>query len=147
MIIDGSVVKNAIANELIRLLPGVAIYKEAISKPTFPHFFIYQVSLTNTEERNDVFILEYLLNVRYRVASDPSTELQLQEELDSVAIILLEGFDTVKIEDSYIRFKNKEVEKVDGMLQMTMTTSIMVRKIKKENIKQGKLGISVEVKK
>lgn len=49
--ITGELIKQSIISELLRMFPEVSVYKEAKTNPIYPHFFIYQISLTDEQER------------------------------------------------------------------------------------------------
>lgn len=145
--ITGELIKNSISNKLLELFPDVTVYKEAVTNPVYPHFFIYQVEMSCEKERKNRFILDCTYNVRYRVASDPTTDLKLQQKLDAVSIILLENFDCLKTNDVLSYCVDNNVEKDEGVLFFNTTIRIMVKKKLKEEIKQNKLDFEVRLKK
>lgn len=145
--ITGELIKNLIGAKLLELFPDVTVYKEAVTNPVYPHFFIYQVEMSCEKERKNRFILDYIYNIRYRVASDPTTDLKLQQKLDTVSIILLENFDYLKTNDVLCYCVDNNVEKNEGVLFFNTTIRIMVKKKLKEEIKQNKLDFEVRLKK
>lgn len=145
MIIESEDVKQAIAERLLELFPEVNVYKEAKTNVLYPHFFIYQVNFMDEKERKDHFILYYMMEVRYRVAADPSTDLTLQRDLDKIALKLLQGFDIIDMEDEKVWCTDKSIEKSDGVLLFTMTIAIMVKKVSgEEGAKQNTLSVKME---
>lgn len=148
MLIDGEDVKQAIVQRLLELFPNTNVYKEAKSNVLYPHFFVRQVSLADEQDRREYHILSYAIEIRYRVASDPSTDLKLEQNLDSVALKLMQGFNVIDFEESKIRCTEKHYEKVDGVIYFFLNVDIMTKYISgKEYIKQGKLKTEVELKK
>lgn len=146
MLIDSEDVKQAIIENLLILFPGVAVYKEAKTTPEYPHFFVYQINLSDTEERKDFHILSYSMEIRYRVASDPSTDLKLEQNLDNMSLKLLQGFTIIDFEDEKIRCTNKSIEKVDGVLHFTFDIQILVKYISdEEKIPMNKLDINTNM--
>lgn len=140
-------IKNAIANKLLEIAPECAIYKEAVSVPLYPHFFVTVISLSDTEDRRKRHILSYQLNVRYRVKSDPSTDLKLEQDLDAMALRLMAGFNIIDCEDMKVKCLNKHSEKVDGVLHFftTIDVQVMLKDTEAETVKQGKLDVEIEL--
>lgn len=142
--ITGELIKQSIISELLRMFPEVSVYKEAKTNPIYPHFFIYQISLTDEQERKNYHILTYSMDLRYRVASDPSTDLKLQQNLDSVGIKLLNSFNAIACGDEFIRCENKNIEKEDGVLHFMFNIRIMVKNVSDEEaIKFNKLEVII----
>lgn len=138
-------VKEAVVKKLIEVFPGMAVYKEAVTTPSYPHFFVYQTGVVDTEERSGYHILSYSMDVRYREASDPSTVSKLQQRLDNVGFALLLNFDLLDFNDSLIRCVDKSLEKNDGVLHFMCTfTPLAKKKNNVENIKQMKMKMEVE---
>ena len=132
MIITSEDIKNSIISRLLELFPDASIYKEAKTNPSYPHFFVYQLNLSVDKERKNHHIYDYLLDIRYRISSDPSTNLKLQQNLDSVSFILLNNMNIIKCKDSYIRCEEKSIEKVDEILHFFCHFKILV-KLENEN--------------
>lgn len=146
--ITGELIKQSIISELLRMFPEVSVYKEAKTSLSYPHFFIYQISLSDEQERKNYHILTYSMDIRYRVASDSSTDLKLQQNLDSVGIKLLNSFNVISCGDEFIRCENKSIEKEDGVLHFMFNIRIMVKNVSdEENISMNKLGMEVKIDK
>lgn len=146
MLIDSEDVKQAITQRLLELFPEIAVYKEAKTNIVYPHFFVYQIGISDEEERKDYHILSYSMEVRYRVASDPSTDLKIEQNLDSMSLRLLQDFNIIQFEDEKVRCKKKTTEKVDGVLHFFFSVDILGKFVSdKETIKQNKLGLEVKL--
>ena len=146
MFIDSEDVKQAVVERLLELFPDTAVYKEAKTNILYPHFFVYQMNLSAQEERKDYFNLSYPIDVRYRVASDPSTDLKLEQNLDNMALRLLQDFNIINFENEKIRCANKSTEKVEGVLHFFFTIDILAKFVSgQEAIKQNKLGLEVKL--
>lgn len=140
--IDSEDIKQSIVEKLLEIAPDVAVYKEAKTRIIFPHFFVYQVSLMDEEERRGVHFLTYNIDVRYRVVDDPSTDLKLQQDLDSMILTLSSKFNIINFEDSKVRCSDKTFEKVDGVLHFFFNIKLMVKEIEEnDNIKMDKLNV------
>lgn len=146
VLITGELVKNSVVGQLLNQFPNITVYKEAITNPVYPHFFVNQVALIGEEERKDRFDLSYNINVRYHSASDPSTDLRLEQNLDGITIQLMEGFNIIGIGDELIRCVDKSTQKVDGVLHFNFNINLHARKIKEEPVKQNELGIEIHSK-
>lgn len=146
MLIDSEDVKQAVVERLLEVFPTTAAYKEAKTSVAYPHFFVYQINLSSEEERKDYFLLRYSMEVRYRVASDSSTDLKLEQNLDGVGLKLLQSFNILDFEDEKVRCKEKSVEKVDGVLHFFFTVDILTKYVSdEETVKQNKLNMGVEL--
>ena len=146
MLIDSEDVKQAIVQKLLELFPDIAVYKEAKTNIVYPHFFVYQITLSDEEERKNYHLLSYSMEIRYRVASDSSTDLKLEQNLDNMGLKLLQGFNIIDFEEEKIRCKNKRYEKVDGVLHFFFTVDILAKLVSdEETIKQNKLSVEVKV--
>ncbi len=147
VLITGELIKNSVVRELMNQFPDISIYKEAITNPVYPHFFVNQVALIDSEERKGRFDLSYSMNVRYHTASDPSTDLRLEQNLDDMALKLMHSFNIIGIGDELIRCVDKETEKVDGVLHFNFNINLQAREyITDEPIKQNELGIEIHSK-
>ena len=140
-------VKNAVAARLLRIA-SVAVYKEAVTVPLYPHFFVHLVSVTDEEQRKNHHILTYSFDLRYRVASDPSTDLRLEQKLDEMALKLMAGLNIIECNDVKIRIEDKNYEKQDGVLHFFCKVNLQAELVDLENTipKQEKLDVSIEVK-
>lgn len=146
MIIDSEDVKQAIVERLLEIFPNANVYKEAKTQILYPHFFVYQVNLADDEERKNYHLLHYQMEIRYRVASDLSTDLKLEQNLDNVGLKLLTSFNIINFENEKVRCKDKTTEKVDGVLHFLFTVDIMAKVVsEEETIKQNKLNMEVRL--
>ena len=138
-------VKQAIVQQLLKIAPDVAVYKEAKTNPDYPHFFVYQITLSDSEERKNYHLMTYSMTIRYRVASDPSTDLKLEQNLDSMSLKLMQGFNIINFGDGKIRCTDKSAEKVDGVLHFFCTLNTLVKAVPdEETVKQNKLQVEVK---
>lgn len=139
-------VNNAIAARLLQIAPA-AVYKEAVTIPLYPHFFIHLLSVSDEEDRKNFHFLTYSFDLRYRVASDSSTDLRLQQDLDSVALKLLSGLNIIDCNDVKIRIEDKNYEKTDGVLHFFCKVRMAVYDEDEtaDHVKMQKLFENVEV--
>ena len=144
IIVNSEDVKQAISEQLIRIFPDVAIYKEAVSEPVYPHFYIYQINISDFRQRDNYHVITYQFDVRYRNNNDPTTDLKLQKNLDNVALKLFANFNTIQFEQVMIRLKDKSTNKTDGVLHFLFSINLLMNKI--SNIDEGKLNQKLEVK-
>lgn len=142
--LTGENVKQAIIQQLLKIFPSVKVYKEAITTPQYPHFFVYQISVVDTEERKKYHLMSYAMDVRYRVKPDSSTDLKLEQNLDDMGMKLLQNFNIIDFADEKIRVKEKNTEKVDGVLHFTFNVDILGKEIPDgESVKQNKLEVVI----
>lgn len=142
--LTGESVKQAIIEQLLKIFPDVIPYKEATTKISYPHFFVYQISVADTEERKNYHLMSYAMEVRYRVKPDPSTDSKLELNLDDMGTKLLQNFNIIDFDDEKIRVKEKNIEKVDGVLHFTFSVDILAKVILDEkSVKQNKMEVVV----
>ena len=142
--LTGENVKQAVVQQLLKIFPSIKVYKEAITTPQYPHFFVYQISVVDTEERKKYHLMSYAMDVRYRVKPDSSTDLKLEQNLDDMGMKLLQNFNIIDFADEKIRVKEKNTEKVDGVLHFTFNIDILGKEIPdEESVKQNKLEVVI----
>ena len=138
-------VKNAIINKLLEIAPQYAVYKEAMTAPEYPHFFVHLVKADDTPLRSSYHNVQYSFDLRYRVASDPSTDMRLEANLDEMALKLMTYFNLIECTDGTIyRVEDKDYEKTDGVLHFFFKVTAQV--LLNDNTEHSKFGaISVNV--
>lgn len=129
----GDDVKTATVRRLLEAFPGIAVYKEAVSKPSYPHFFVRQINLSDEMDRRGVHLLTYSMNVRYRAASDSSTVPNLEQALDDIGLRLSECLNLLDFGNVKIRCVEKSAEKEDGVLQFFFSAVAMAFEKKDES--------------
>ena len=141
-------IKNAIVARLMEMAPNCEVYKEATTVPVFPHFFVTVIAFTDNEWRKGRHLLSYSFDIRYRVKSDPSTDLKLEQDLDAMAMKLSAWFNVIDCGDVKVRCENKHCEKVDGVLHFFTTIDVQTLLKNAEavdTVKQGKLDVEIEL--
>ena len=96
--IIGETIKSATSLKLGQIFDNPKRYKEAVTKPTYPNFFINQVNLDISPAGRERVQLDYLMNIRYRVAEDTQTVTNLQQQLDEVGLKLCAELLTLDLE-------------------------------------------------
>ena len=143
-------IKNAIADTLLEVAPQYAVFKEAMTKPTYPHFYIHLINVDDTEERKYHHRITYSFDVRFRIASDQSTDLTLQRDLDEMALQLLAAFDILECTDGVkVRCADKNYEKTDGVLHFFFKITVQTKLVNQNDDTQklGKLeSVSVNIR-
>lgn len=140
-------VKEAIIKRLLEIAPDVEVYKEAVSNPKYPHFFVHQINVTDEEERKDYHLLSYSMDIRYRIVSDPSTDLRLNQNLSDMGLKLLTNFNIIDFNNGEIRCSDKSIEIQDGVLHFFTNIRIMSKLINtnEKNIKLNHLSTEVKI--
>lgn len=140
----GDDIKTATVRRLLEAFPGIAVYKEAVSKPAYPHFFVRQINLADELDRRGVHLLTYSMNVRYRAASDSSTVPNLEQTLDDIGLRLSQCLNLLDFGGKKIRCVEKSAEKEDGVLQFFFSATAMALEKNDENIEKfGRLKVDV----
>lgn len=147
MIITSEVIKNTVVKRLIEVYPNIVTYKEAITSPIYPNFFVNLLQVNCEEQRKGKFILSFNFEIRYRHIADPTTDLKIQQDLDDVGIKLMSAFHFIMLNDLVIKCEDKYYEKVDGVLHFFFNLKEMVENPPNEEyIKQNKLQLTQELK-
>ena len=132
-------VKNAIINKLLDIAPQYDVYKEAVTSPKYPHFFVHLIKVDDTPLRAGYHNLRYSFDLRYRVASDPSADLRLQADLDEMALQLMTYFNLIECSDgTKYRVEEKDYEKTDGVLHFFFKVTAQIKIV--DDVEVGKLG-------
>lgn len=124
-------VTSGLVIQLGEIFPGVTRYRETIPSQliTYPHLFVQQLTLDTQRERRDHWIVNYLANIRYHVAEDPSSVTgSLQEQLDNASIKLISELDHIEWDGMRINITSPRTEKVDGVLYYFCNVSVMAKK-------------------
>ena len=142
-IITGETIKSAVGMEIMRAFPGITWYKEAnIINPRFPHFFVQQLTLSKVQERHNRWWLEYLMTIRYRQVSDPTTSSTIQELLDGVGLDLLDELQRITVGNLRVPIRELRYEKVDGVLHAFGNIRLQVTKPQAEYAKMNELELT-----
>lgn len=148
MEVTGNTIRNAVISKLLEVFPDVYVYDESRTDVKYPHFFVYQISLLCNRERKDYNLLTYSIDVRYRSKADPTLNLELQQELDTIGIELLHNFNIIECGEDKIRCSEKNIEKEDGILHFYFNIVILEKEINiDDNVKkQGKLELNFDTR-
>jgi len=143
--IMGESVKAGVMLELDKAFPDIYLYKERVSEPMFPNFFLEQLTVGAKEERKGYWWLNYLLTLRYRPAADAVLESSLQEKLDETGFKLLSGLQNISLGTFLIPFRNPRTEKNSGALFYFCNFQFQVSKPEIEAIKMWHLTIETKL--
>lgn len=145
--IVGETIKSATSLKLGQIFGNDVIrYKESVVNVKFPHFFISQVNLTQTPKGvgNGRVQLDYLVNIRYRIASDLAQITNIQQQLDAVGLKLCNELTELDLELP-TKTKNRNYEKDDGVLQFFFNITVFAMPQTEEKEKFKKYELNEEV--
>jgi len=145
--IVGETIKSATSLKLGQIFGNDVIrYKESVVNVKFPHFFITQVNLTQTPKGvgNGRVQLDYLVNIRYRIASDLAQITNIQQQLDAVGLKLCNELTELDLELP-TKTKNRNYEKDDGVLQFFFNITVFAMPQTEEKEKFKKYELNEEV--
>ena len=143
----GETIKSATSLKLGQIFGNDVIrYKESVVNVRFPHFFITQVNLTQTPKGvgNGRVQLDYLVNIRYRIASDLAQITNIQQQLDAVGLKLCNELTELDLELP-TKTKNRNYEKDDGVLQFFFNITVFAMPQTEEKEKFKKYELNEEV--
>lgn len=132
MDINYDTVLNAIYKQLQKLYPEYTVYKNLISNPEYPDFFINQISVIPIPDTKNFWWLDYLFAIEYRHAEDLTIAMNLEETLDEVGFNLNENL--WYLEDIKTWIKDPSINKGEGVLSFTFNVRIRVRKEELEEL-------------
>lgn len=131
--IIGETLKSAISIKLGQLFDNPIRYKENITNPQYPNFFINQISSNVTSLQTKVqsafnndlkrMRIDYLFNIQYRLASNLETITNLKQQLDAVGFKLITKFTDIQLEKP-VYTTNRRYEIVDGVLHFFFNITI-----------------------
>lgn len=128
----GETIKSAISIKLGEIFSGSTRYKENITKPKYPSFWIIQVSENVTPKgvsksalNNKInrIQLDYLFNIQYRAAENTETISNLRQQLDAIGFKLNTEFIEINLERP-TKVKNAYYEIADGVLQFFFNLTV-----------------------
>lgn len=144
--IIGETIKSATSIKLGQIFDNPKRYKENITKPTYPSFWIIQVNLEVTPAGVGTgrIQLDYLMNIQYRVAENTENITNLRQQLDFVGLKLNTEFNELDLELP-TKVKNKSYEIVDGIGQFTFNITVFAvpKTEEKEKFKDYELNEEV----
>lgn len=121
--IIGETIKSATSLKLGQIFNNPIRYKEPVVNVKFPHFFITQVNLDVIHKGNKRLQLDYLINIRYRIAEDLSLITNINQQLDEVGLKLCTELTELDLELP-TKTKNRRYEKDDGVLQFFFNITV-----------------------
>lgn len=121
-------------------------YKESVVNVKYPHFHITQVSMdiSHTGTSRDRLQLDYLMNVRYKIAEDLSKVTNINQQLDDVGLKLCSQLTELNLELP-TKTKNRRYEKTDGILQFFFNITVFAYPETEEKEKFKELELNEEV--
>lgn len=132
MDINYDTVLNAIYKQLQKLYPEYTVYKNLISNPEYPNFFINQISVIPIPDTKNFWWLDYLFAIEYRHAEDLTIAMNLEETLDEVGFNLNDNLWYLEGIKTWI--KDPSINKGEGVLSFTFNVRIRVRKEELEEL-------------
>lgn len=142
--IIGETIKSATSIALGELFNGAIRYKEPMTDVDYPHFFISQVDMQATPTGRKRLQLDYLMNIRYRVASDIQTISNINEKLDEIGMKLCTQFLTIDLERP-VKVENRRYEKDNGVLQFFFNVTVFAVPEEEEVVKFKNYDLESEV--
>lgn len=142
--IVGETIKSATSLKLGEIFDNPIRYKESVTTPKYPHFFIKQVKLQITPTGKERVQLDYLMNIRYRIAEDLQNITNIEQQLDDIGLKLCSELLTLDLELP-TKTKNRYYEKDDGVLQFFFEITVFANpeKVEIEKFKNYKLNKEV----
>ena len=121
-------------------------YKENITNPTYPNFWIKQLIQNITPMGIGIkrMQLDYLMDIQYRVAENTENITNLNQQLDEVGLKLCTEFTELNLELP-TKIKNAYYEKQDGVLHFFFNITIYAIPETEEEIKMQILDLEENI--
>ena len=142
--IIGETIKSATSLKLGEIFNNPIRYKENVTNMKYPNFFIKQVNLEISYAGRNRLRLDYLMNIRYRIASDLSLVTNIEQQLDEVGLKLCAELTELDLELP-TKTKNRTYEKDDGVLQFFFNITVFAEPEEEEKDKFKNLELNEEV--
>lgn len=141
----GETIKSATSIKIGEIFGKDTIrYKETVTNMKYPNFFISQPSLSITPKGKTRLQLDYLVNIRYRIASDLQTISTVNQKLDDVGLKLCSQLLVLNLERPTKTY-NRYYEKDDGVLQFFFGITVFAEPEKDEIDKLKEYKLNEEV--
>ena len=121
-------------------------YKENITKPVYPSFWITQLS-QNIEHRGvgiERYAITYLINIQYRVAENTETITNLRTQLDAIGFKLNTELTELDL-DVPTKTKERRYEIVDGVLQFFFNITVFATPETEEQMRLRLLDLTTDI--
>ena len=142
--LNGDVVKSAVAGRLGALFPGVTIYKEKVERGLrYPSFFVLQIGLNKQDDLTPYEWLNFQMNIRYRPNKDFNSK---RGELDQIGLDLMDGLKYIDIDGKPARGSDVSYQIIDGVLQFFINFRMRVNKEQGDGNKMLVLDNSAYIK-
>ena len=142
--IIGETIKSATSLKLGKIFNNPKRYKETVVNSSYPHFFISQPQLQIKHTGKYRLQLDYLINIRYRVASDITNITNLNQQLDEIGLRLCTELTELDLELP-TKTKNRYYEKDDGVLQFFFEITVFANPELEEQPKLTDYNLNKEV--
>ena len=142
--IIGETIKSATSLKLGQLFNNPYRYKETITKPKYPNFYINQVNLEISHSGRNRLQLDYLMTIQYRVAENIETITNLHQQLDAVGIRLCSELTELNLQKP-TKTKNTYYTKDDGVLNMFFNITVFATPEEEVGPKMEQLELEEEV--
>ena len=150
----GDIFKVATVKDGVTTYTYPTRYKENITKPKYPSFWIIQVSqnvtpkgLSNTSALNSKknrIQIDYLINIQYRIAENTETISKLRQQLDTIGLKLNTEFTELDLELP-TKIKNAYYEIIDGVLQFFFNITLFVTPELENETPMETLGTNINI--
>ena len=146
--ITGETVKSGIIRQLASIFPCATIFRDAINPALiqYPNFFVTQISAETREIKLGVWRIDYLIEVRYRLQANIEEAVNLNTQLEAVALQIIAGLEYIEVENKKYKLYNTRYEKPDGILLFFANITILAEKPPAPVELQNALDVAVEIK-
>lgn len=146
--IIGETIKSATSIKLGQIFNNPKRYKENITNPVYPNFWIKQINqnITPMGIGTKRIQLDYLMNIQYRIAENTELITNLQQQLDEVGLKLCTEFTELDLELP-TKVKNAYYEKEEGILHFFFNITVFAIPETDEDEKMKKLELNEYINK
>lgn len=142
--LEGDLIKSALARRLGALFPGITVYKEKVEQGLkYPSFFILQLAVNKEDDLRPFQWLNFQMNIRYRPTRDYNSK---RSELDQLGLDMMDGLETVEVDGKPLRGRDVNYQIIDGVLQFFINFRMRVKREQEDGEKMLVLENSAYIK-
>ena len=142
--LEGDLIKSALARRLGALFPRITVYKEKVEQGLkYPSFFILQLAVNKEDDLRPFQWLNFQMNIRYRPTRDYNSK---RSELDQLGLDMMDGLETVEVNGKPLRGRDVNYQIIDGVLQFFINFRMRVKREQEDGNKMLVLDNSAYIK-
>lgn len=126
--IDGNILKTAVIKKLVADFQDYKVYKEAITSPSYPSFFVDLIYQELQKDGYNRYFLYNTFNVKIRLGKDPALISDLNQQLDGAFIDVIASLQKIQTDTlAVVAYNPINTEKNDGVGEVLVDYRIRLK--------------------